>query len=88
MSYLSGVALRKFQQKYFGSIKRLVYSNGDRKRIASDKAHHDKEKYDTMLKQLDAERRHRLKHGDRQFKVFIFLLTLLPILAFIIACLR
>lgn len=87
MSYMAGVALRKFQQKYFKSIKRLVYSNGTRKRIASDKTHHDTEKYDTFLKQLNAERRYRLKHGDRQFKMFILLLTLLPILAFILACL-
>lgn len=87
MSLLSGVALRQFQRKYFGSLKSMGYrrpANPSRPAPARP----DPAQYDRWLAEEDAARRQRFRKSGRQIRLFILMLTLLPILAFILACLR
>ena len=88
MSIFAGVALREFQKKYFGSLKSFGLTR--RPPEPSRKPHPpvDQNRYDRFLEEEDLARRQRLRRGNRQLRLFILMLTLLPILAFILACLR
>ena len=88
MSLLAGVALRQFQKKYFGSLKSLGF---EWRRMKSSHPHHshlDKTQYARFLAEEDVARKRRLQRGNPQIRWLLFLLTVLPILAFILACLR
>lgn len=88
MSISAGVALREFQRKYFGSLKSFGVS---RRPPAPSRTPHppvDPDRYDRFLAEEDLARRQRLRRGNRQLRLFILMLTILPILAFILACLR
>ncbi len=88
MSTFSGVALREFQKKYFGSLKSFGLTR--RPPDPSRKTHPpvDPDRYDRFLAEEDLARRQRLRRGNRQLRLFILMLTILPLLAFILACLR
>ena len=87
MSLHAGVALRQFQKKYFGSLKSMGYTRRrDVSRLA--RARTDPAEYERWLAEEDAARRSHFRKSDRQIRLFILMLTLLPILAFILACLR
>ena len=88
MSVVSGVALREFQKKYFGSLKSFGLTRRPPEPSRKTRLSIDQDQYDRFLEEEDLARRQRLLRGNRQIRLFILLLTILPILAFIVACLR
>ena len=88
MSVVSGVALREFQKKYFGSLKSFGLTRRPPEPSRKTRPSIDQDQYDRFLEEEDLARRQRFLRGNRQIRLFILLLTILPILAFILACLR
>ena len=88
MSVVSGVALREFQRKYFGSLKSFGLTRRPPEPSRKTRSSIDPDAYDRFLEEEDLARRQRLLRGNRQIRLFILLLTILPIFAFILACLR
>lgn len=87
MTLFSETALRKFREKYFGSLESMGYT----RRVDSSRpghSHLDRDQYNRWLTAEDAAQRRRFRKSNRQIRLFILMLTLLPILAFILACLR
>ena len=87
MTLFSETALRKFREKYFGSLKSMEY-RGREGSARPAPARPDPARYDRWLAEEDAARRQLARRSNRQIRLFILMLTLLPILAFILACLR
>ena len=87
MSLMAGSALRQFQKKYFGTLRSFGYSRSRINPALPGPRPLDPVKFGPFLNGEEAARRYRIRHGTRQIRVFLFLLTVLPILAFILALL-